>query len=391
MPITFAATYADYRQLARQRLPRFLFDYVDGGAGAEQTLNSNTQAWQKIALAQRVLVNVEKIDTRSHLLGETHALPLVLAPVGLAGMLSRRGEVQAMRAAQQLQIPFTLSTVGICPLAEVARATTSPFWFQLYMIRDRTLVAALLEHAWEIGCRTLVFTVDLAATGLRHRDTRNGLGATGLRSILARLQQLLVRPAWLWDVGINGGPLVFGNLSAAVPDARSPDAFKDWVDAQFDPSVTWTDIEWLRARWQGKLIIKGILSSADAEQAIQCGADALVVSNHGGRQLEGAPATATVLPHLSETVAKRVPLLIDGGIRSGVDLFRALALGADAVMVGRPWAMALAAGGERAIQQLLASWQQELKLTMMLTGATRLADIDRTRLDLTARLTGEQP
>lgn len=391
MATRFPATFDDYRARAQQRLPRFLFDYVDGGAGVEQTLVANTKAWQRLSLVQRVLVDVDQVDTSTRLLGRDCALPLVLAPVGLAGMLARRGEVQAARAAAHTGVPFTLSTVGICPLAEVQAVSTTPVWFQLYMMRDRGLVAALLERLWQEGCRTLVFTVDLPVPGMRHRDTRNGLDAKGLLSVWARVQQLVTRPRWIWDVPLRGGPLAFGSLADSVPDAKNLDAFKAWVDAQFDPRVTWQDIHWLREHWNGQLILKGICSEADAVQALATDADALVISNHGGRQLDGVAATAELLPRIAGKVAGKLPLLVDGGIRNGTDIFRALALGAQGVLVGRPWALALAAGGEAALARLLQSWQQELRLTMMLTGTTRIADINPHKLDLTARLTGEQP
>lgn len=381
MPFACPATPEDYRQRARTRLPRFLADYLDGGAGAEQTLQANASAWAQIALRQRVLVNVEQVDTRTVLAGQACQMPVVLAPVGLAGMMARRGEVQAVRAANQAGIPFTLSTVGICPLAEVQAAAREPCWFQLYMIRDRSRIEALLEQAWASGCRTLVFTVDLPLPGLRQRDVRNGLASTGLQGALLKASQLLPRPVWLWDVALKGGPLTFGNLSEAVPGARNLEQFKTWVDAQFDPRVTWDDIGWLRQRWQGKLLLKGILTVADARLAVQCGADGIVVSNHGGRQLDGAPATATRLPAIAAAVGSQTEILVDGGIRSGTDVFRALALGAQGVMIGRPWAWALAAQGQQGLADLLANWQLELKLAMTFTGVTRIGDINTSHLD----------
>ncbi len=381
MPLKRPATAGDFRERARSRLPRFLFDYLDGGAGDEHTLRANQTAWSEVTLRQRVLVDVGQVDTRTTLGGQACAMPVVLAPVGLAGMMARRGEVQALRAATGAGIPFTLSTVGICALDEVAAAASAPFWFQLYMIRDRDRIEDLLRQAWRVGCRTLVFTVDLPIPGMRHRDTRNGLGGTGPRATVLRMLQLVSRPGWLWDVALRGGPLTFGNLSDAVPGARNLDAFKAWVDSQFDPTVTWADIAWLRQRWQGRLILKGILDADDARHAMQVGADGIVVSNHGGRQLDGVAATANKLPAIVAAVDGQTEVLVDGGIRSGVDVFRALALGANGVMIGRPWAWALAAAGETGITRLLQSWQQELRLAMMLTGATDIAGIGRTQLD----------
>lgn len=381
MALQIPVTVSDFREQAHSRLPRFLFDYLDGGAIDEHSLRANETAWSDVTLRQRVLVDVDHVDTRTRLGGQACAMPVVLAPVGLAGMMARRGEVQAVRAANAAGIPFVLSTVAICPLTEVAAAASAPFWFQLYMIRDRGRIEDLLQKAWQAGCRTLVSTVDLPIPGMRHRDTRNGLGATGLRASTLRLQQVLSRPSWLWHVVLRGGPLTFGNLSEAVPGARNLDAFRAWVDSQFDPAVTWTDIAWLRERWQGTLILKGILDADDARHAVQVGADGIVVSNHGGRQLDGVAATASKLPVIAVAVGGQTEVLVDGGIRSGVDVFRALALGANGVMIGRPWAWALAAAGETGISQLLHSWQQELRLAMMLTGVTEIAGIGRAQLD----------
>lgn len=376
-----SVTAGDFREQARSHLPRFLFDYLDGGATDEHSLRANETAWSDVTLRQRVLVDVDHVDTRTTLGGQACAMPVVFAPVGLAGMLAQRGEVQAVRAANAADIPFTLSTVGICSLSEVAAAANAPFWFQLYMIRDRDRIEDLLQKAWQVGCRTLVFTVDLPVPGMRHRDARNGLGSTGLRAAALRLQQVSSRPGWLWNVALRGGPLTFGNLSEAVPGARNLDAFKAWVDSQFDPAVTWVDIAWLRQRWQGTLILKGILDSDDARHAVQVGADGIVVSNHGGRQLDGVAATARKLPEICAAVGGQTEILIDGGIRSGVDVFRALALGANGVMIGRPWAWALAAAGEAGISGLLLSWQQELQLAMMLTGVTDIDSIGRAQLE----------
>ncbi len=379
--LAYPATAGDFRERARARLPRFLADYIDGGATDEQTLAANVSDWAQVHLRQRVLVNVDRIDTSTTLAGQNCKLPVVLAPIGLAGMMARRGEAQAVRAANNAGIPFTLSTVGICPLNEVQAAASEPFWFQLYMIRDRALVQSLLQKAWNAGCRTLVFTVDLPLPGMRHGDTRNGLSATGPRSVLLKASQVLTRPGWVWNVAVKGKPLSFGNLADAVPSARDLDAFKAWVDSQFDPTVTWADIAWLRDQWRGKLLLKGILDEDDALAAVQVGADGIVVSNHGGRQLDGVASTASKLPAIVSAVGDRTEVLVDGGIRSGVDVFRALALGAKGVLIGRPWIWALAAEGEEGVHRLLASWQQELRLAMTLTGVTRIADIGAAQLD----------
>ena len=371
----FPSTAADYRALAARRLPRFLFDYVDGGAGEEHSLAVNCSDFAALKLRQRVLVDVDGVDTRTTLAGEACALPLALAPIGLAGMMARRGEAQAARVAEAAGVPFTLSTVGICPLAEVQAARTTPFWFQLYMLRDRGVVAALLDEAWAAGCRTLVFTVDLPLPGLRHRDVRNGLEARGAGACLTRIGHVLSHPRWLWDVAIRGKPLRFGCLARQVPDARNLDAFKRWVDAQFDASVTWRDIEWLRGRWKGRLLLKGILDVDDAKAAVQVGADGIVVSNHGGRQLDSTVSTIAMLPAVAQAVGSRTQVLLDGGVRSGVDIFKALALGAEGVLIGRPWVWALAGAGADGLRDYLAMLQRELHLTMTFAGVTRISDI----------------
>jgi L-lactate dehydrogenase (cytochrome) len=376
------ATYEDFRERARRRLPRFLFDYIDGGAGDERTLAANVEAWARLDLRQRVLVDVDGVDTATTLAGDAASLPVALAPVGLAGMMARRGEAQAARAAEAIGIPFTLSTVGICGLEEVAAASPGRLhWFQLYMLRDRGLVAAMLERAWTGGVRTLVFTVDLPLPGMRHRDARNGLGQGGWRPKLLKLSQVLSRPRWVFDVGLRGKPHSFGSLGDLVPAARALDDFRAWVDAQFDPTVTWADIGWVRERWRGKLLLKGVLDADDAVAAVAAGADALVVSNHGGRQLDGAAATARALPAIIARVGHRAEVLVDGGIRSGADVFRALALGARGVLVGRPWILALAGGGEPGLRALMATWREELRRTMALAGVTRVADIGPQHLD----------
>jgi L-lactate dehydrogenase (cytochrome) len=379
--LRFAASAGDYRALAQRRLPRFLFDYVDGGAGEEGTLAANVSDLAALRLRQRVLVDVDNVHTGATLAGEDCALPLALAPIGLGGLTARRGEVQAVRAANAAGVPFTLSTVGICPLEEVQAASSAPFWFQLYMIRDRGVIDALLARAWAAGCRTLVFTVDLPVPGMRHRDARNGMNAAGPRAAVLRAAQVLARPGWVWDVALRGKPLRFGCLSEQVPDARDINAFKAWVDAQFDASVTWRDIEWLRGRWRGRLLLKGILDVEDARQAVSVGADGVVVSNHGGRQLDSEASSIAKLPAIVQAVGTQTEVLVDGGIRSGTDVFKALASGARGVLIGRPWVWALAAAGESGLREYLATVQRELRLAMMLTGTTRIADNNSSHLD----------
>ncbi|WP_206207898.1 L-lactate dehydrogenase [Ahniella affigens] len=387
----FPATVADYRERAKRRLPGFLFDYIDGGAGEEQTLRANTSAWQQVLLRQRVLVNVDQIETDARVAGQTLAMPLVLAPIGLGGMSARRGEVQAVRAANARGVPFTLSTVGICGIEEVAAAGAMLNWFQLYMLRDRSVVDAILRRVAASGVQTLVFTVDLPLAGSRHRDVRNGVATPGLGPKLLRVSQVLRRPRWIVDVALRGKPLSFANLAGHGPAAGDFEAFRSWIDAQFDPTVTWDDIARLRERWPGKLILKGILDVEDAEQAAKLGADGLIVSNHGGRQLDGVRATALALPDIARTCGSKLDVLVDGGVRSGIDVFRALALGAKAVMIGRPWVFALAAGGESALHTLLGRWQKELQVAMALTGVRRLADIGPACLDTSVQAQIGQP
>jgi len=378
-------TSADFRRHARRRLPRFLFDYYSGGAGREWTMAANVADWANVKLRQRVLIDVEGIDTAARLAGEDCSLPLALAPIGLGGMAARRGEVQAVRAANTAGVPFTLSTVGLCGLNEVGKAAASsdhpPFWFQLYMIRDRGIVETVIDEAWAAGCRTLMFTVDLPMPGPRHRDPRNGMAEPGLHAKLLKISQVLARPGWLWNVALKGGPMSLGTMNPHVPAASDPDSFRRWIDTQFDPTVTWADIEWLREKWKGKLLIKGILDERDAKAAVDAGVDGIVVSNHGGRQLDGVASTAAKLPAIVREVGDRSEVLVDGGIRGGIDVFRALALGATGVLIGRPWVWALAAAGEPGLNRLLAGFREELRLAMALTGVNRIEDIGPDCLD----------
>jgi L-lactate dehydrogenase (cytochrome) len=376
-----AATALDFRARAERRLPRFLFDYIDGGANDEVTLAANSSDFSRIRLRQRVLRDVSHIDTTARLAAEQVSMPMALAPIGLAGMMSRRGEAQAVRIANDAGIPFTLSTVGICSLSEVKDASTKPFWFQLYMMRDREAVKSLLQRALAVGCTTLVFTVDLPVTGMRHRDTRNGMLTSSLAGKVGKLRQLVIRPGWLADVAIGGKPHTFGSLAALVPDAPNLNAFRAWIDAQFDPSVTWSDIEWLRSMWPGKLLIKGILEVDDALAAVAIGADGVIVSNHGGRQLDSVASTISKLPAIATAVGGKVEVLVDGGVRSGVDVFKAIALGANGVLIGRPWIWALAGGGQSGLADLLATFRREFEVAMALTGVTRVSDIGPELID----------
>lgn len=376
------ASTSDYRLLAEKRLPRMLFDYIDGGAYQEMTLAANEDDFNAIQLKQRVMRDVSNIDTGINLFGVDWSIPLALAPIGLGGMMARRAEVQAVKAAEAAGVPFCLSTVAICSLEEVAKSASKPFWFQLYMMKDRGHVRELLQRAQTAGCQTLVFTVDLAVVGARYRDIRNGMagGVSPLGKIRAGLEYL-IHPRWAWDVGVKGKPHLFGNLAEYVPDATTPAQFKQWIDAQFDASATWKDIEWLRGLWNGSLIIKGVLSPEDARAATDAGADSVIVSNHGGRQLDGVSSAITMTPRVVDAVGERVDVLMDGGVRNGQDIVKALAYGAKAVLIGRPWIWAAAARGEKGVMALLKTFKAELDVAMALTGAPTIADISRDLLD----------
>jgi L-lactate dehydrogenase (cytochrome) len=376
------ASVSDYRQLAQRRLPKAFFDYIDGGAYNELTLAANRNDLDALRLHQRVLRGASNIDTSTTVLGQKLAQPVILGPVGLAGLYARRGEVQAACAAQAAGVPFCLSTVSICSIEEVSAATTAPFWFQLYVIRDRGYATELLARARAAGCTTLVFTVDLPVFATRYRDVRNGMtGGAGLFGRLARTWDIVRHAGWLLDVPLGGKPLTFGNLAQAVPSARSLEAMKGWVDAQFDPGVTWKDLDWVRQNWPGRIVVKGVLDADDARSAAEVGASAVIVSNHGGRQLDGAPSSISVLPRIRDAVGDRLEILMDGGIRSGQDVAKALACGAKAVMLGRPWAYGLAARGEAGVAEVLAVLKRELEVTMTLLGVERIEEIGEGALD----------
>ncbi|MFZ1307974.1 MAG: L-lactate dehydrogenase [Candidatus Microthrix parvicella] len=371
-----AASVRDYREVARRRLPRQLFDYIDGGAYEEATLAANTADLEAISLRQRVLRDVSTRTMSTTVLGEELSLPVLLAPVGLAGMFANRAEVAAARAAEHAGVSFVESTVSICSLEEVAAATKRAPWFQLYVMRDRGYAENLMARAQAVGCRVLVLTADLAVVGARYRDTRNGLGGR-VSPVGAAIRGLdrVSHPRWVWEVGIQGKPHTFGNLTDAVPGGNSPDDFRDWVDAQFDPSVTWDDLAWVRDHWDGPVVLKGILDPEDARAAADAGVDAVVVSNHGGRQLDAVPSTAAALPAVVEAVGDRIEVLVDGGVRSGLDLLKMMAMGAKACLVGRPWAWAVAANGEAGVAHLLEILRDELAVAMALTGTTDVADL----------------
>ena len=372
-----AASVMDYRERARRRLPHFLFEYVDGGAYDEVTLRRNIEDLGQVALRQRVLRDVSHIDLSCRLFGQDLAMPIGLAPVGLAGMNARRGEVQAARAAEAANVPFCLSTVSLCAMDEVAAASQRPFWFQLYMVKDRGYVREMMAKARDLGCSALVFTVDLPMPGARYRDVRSGLtGAPGVAGELRRAWQIAQRPGWAWDVGLNGRPHQLGNIAGALGGDSSLRDFLGWIGENFDASTSWRDLEFVRQTWTGPLIIKGILDPDDAVQAADLGADGVVVSNHGGRQLDGVLSSARALPPIVDAVGERLTVLADGGVRSGLDVVRLMALGAKSVLIGRAWAYALAGAGQAGVAHVLSLMAAEMRVAMALTGVTTVGEID---------------
>ena len=371
-----AASALDYRTLAKRRLPPFLFEYIDGGSYAEVTLRRNITDLEAVALRQRILRDVSTIDVSTTLFGRRQALPVALAPVGLAGMNARRGEVQAARAAEKAGVPFCLSTVSACPLGEVAAAVADPFWFQLYMIRDRGFMRELLAKAKALGCSALVVTVDMPVPGSRYRDYHSGLaGNPGLTGALRRMWQGVMHPRWAWDVGIHGRPHQLGNVAPVLGKNTGLEDFFAWMRNNFDPTVSWRDLDFIRDTWDGPLIIKGILDAEDARAAAGIGADGIVVSNHGGRQLDGVLSSARALPPIAEAVGDQLTVLADGGVRSGLDVVRMLALGAQGVLLGRAWVYALAGGGQAGVSHLLQLVEAEMRVAMALTGATDIGQI----------------
>jgi len=369
------SSIADFREAARRRLPRFLFDYIDGGANAEQTLRANVADLSGVLLRQRVLRSVATIDLRAEWFGQDAALPVILGPVGLTGMFARRGEAQVAAAARKMGVPFVLSTVSVCPIEEVAAQGGPPIWFQLYVLKDRGFMRHVLERARDAGVTTLVFTVDLPTPGARYRDAHSGM--SGPYAVQRRILQAMTRPAWALDVGLRGRPHDLGNISAYLGKAVSLADYIGWLTANMDPSIGWSDIEWVRDFWKGKLIVKGVLDPADARDALRFGADGVVVSNHGGRQLDGAPSTARALPAIADAVGADLVVFADSGVRSGLDVLRMLALGARGVLLGRAVAYALAAQGQSGVERMLGILAEELRVGMTLTGVGSIGEIDK--------------
>lgn len=363
----------DFREAARRKLPPFLFHYLDGGAGAESTLRANESELQSVRLRQRVLRGAEQLDLSADWFGRRHDLPIALAPVGLTGMYARRGEVQAVRAAGRRNIPFIQSTVSVCPLAEVAVAATEPIWFQLYVLKDRAFMRDVMCRARDLGATTLVFTVDMPVPGARYRDAHSGM--SGPNAPLRRVVQAMLHPRWAWDVGLCGRPHDLGNISAYRGEVTGLQDYIGWLGANFDPSIAWQDLQWIRDEWKGTLIIKGILDADDARDALAFGADGIVVSNHGGRQLDGAISTTQALPAIADAVKGKLTIFADGGIRTGTDVFRMLALGADGVLLGRAFVYALAAMGQAGVDKLLDIIEKDLRTNMVLTGVKAVREI----------------
>lgn len=363
----------DYREAARRRLPRFLFDYIDGGAYAEQTMGRNQLDLQALSLRQRVLKEVGDVDLSTTVFNEPFSLPVALGPVGLTGMYARRGEVQAARAAVSRGIPFTMSSVSVCPIEEVQPQVDRPIWFQLYVLKDRGFMKNALERAWAAGVRTLVFTVDMPVPGARYRDNHSGM--SGPNAAFRRYLQAVLHPSWAIEVGLLGRPHDLGNVSAYLKKKTSLEDYVGWLGANFDPSIGWHDLQWVRDFWKGSMVLKGILDPEDARDAVRFGADGIVVSNHGGRQLDGVLSTARALPIVADAVKGDVTLLVDSGIRSGLDVVRMIAQGADAVLLGRAYIYALAAAGEKGVAHLLDLVASEMRVAMTLTGARSIKDI----------------
>ncbi|CAN7430950.1 L-lactate dehydrogenase [Phenylobacterium sp. LjRoot164] len=376
------ASVADYRELARRRLPKMFFEYIDGGSYAEVTLERNVADIEALALRQRVMRDMTQLDMSVEVLGQKMTMPIGLSPVGMAGMYARRGEVQAAKAAAAAGVPFCLSTVGVCSVEEVAESGAPP-WFQLYMLKDRGYMRELLARAKAAGCPVLVFTVDLPLPGARYRDVRSGFtGATAFSGAINTAWQGVTHPEWLWDVWANGRPHSLGCVAGAIPQGRSVTDFLSWIAKNFDRSVTWKDLDFVREVWDGPIVIKGVLDPEDARDAVRAGAQGLVVSNHGGRQLDGVRSSISALPAIVDAVGNDLEVLMDGGIRSGLDVLKALSLGAKACFIGRAWAYALGAGGRPMVAKMLGTLRAELSTAMVLTGCNAARDADKLLLDV---------
>jgi len=369
---------SDYREAARRKLPRFLFDYIDGGAYAEHTLRANSADLTGISLRQRILKNVETLSLETTLFDQSLSMPIILAPVGLTGMFARRGEVQAVKAAENKGIPLCLSTVSVCSIEEVSAQSQQSIWFQLYVLKDRGFMKNALERAKAAGVKNLVFTVDMPTPGARYRDAHSGMSGPFASS--RRMLQAMTKPDWAFNVGLMGRPHDLGNISKYLGKAVTLEDYMGWLANNFDPSISWSDLEWIREFWKGPMIIKGILDPQDARDAVSFGADGIVVSNHGGRQLDGVLSTTKALPPIMQAIGNDLTVLVDSGIRSGLDVVRMLALGAKGVLLGRSMAYALAADGQRGVENMLDIFAKEMRVAMTLTGVTSISQIDESTL-----------
>ncbi len=368
----------DLRDIHRRKVPRAFFDYCDRGSYDEETLRANREGLRALKFRQRVMINIDNRDTSTTFLGEKMALPIALAPVGLTGMQHGDGEILAARAAEKAGVPFCLSTMSICSLEDVASAVKKPIWFQLYVMRNRDFSQSLVERAIAAKCSALVLTLDLQVVGQRHRDIKNGMTVPP-RITLANVLDVATKPGWAMRV-LRGKRKTFGNLAGRVAGMEGAKSLAQWTNSQFDPTLNWDDARWIRKLWPGKLIMKGVTELEDARLAVEAGADAIVVSNHGGRQLDGAPSSIAALPRIADALGKRTEVMFDGGVRSGQDVVRALALGARACMVGRAYIHGLGAGGEAGVATAIEIIRKEMDITMALTGRRNVAEIDRTVL-----------
>ncbi|KMT64867.1 FMN-dependent L-lactate dehydrogenase LldD [Catenovulum maritimum] len=368
----------DYRKAAQAKLPPFLFHYIDGGSYSEHTLRKNVDDLSEIALKQRVLNNMSELDLKTEIFGEKLDLPIALAPVGLTGMYARRGEVQAAKAAENKGIPFTMSTVSVCPIEEVVPAIERPMWFQLYVLKDRGFMKNVLERAKAAGVKTLIFTVDMPVPGARYRDMHSGM--SGPNAAMRRVLQAMRHPQWAFEVGLLGKPHDLGNISTYRGEPTKLEDYIGWLGNNFDPSISWKDLEWIRDYWDGPMVIKGILDPGDAKDAVKFGADGIVVSNHGGRQLDGVMSSAKALPIIADAVKGDIKIMVDSGIRNGLDVVRMIAMGADLTLLGRSFIYALAAQGQSGVENLLDLYKKEMQVAMTLTGANSIADLSRDSL-----------
>ena len=373
--MTVITNIEDLRVLAKRRVPRMFYDYADSGSWTESTYRANSTDFAKILLRQRVALNMEGRTTRTTMAGQEAAMPVAIAPTGLTGMQHADGEILAARAAEKFGIPFTLSTMSICSIEDVAAHTKAPFWFQLYVMRDRDFILRLIDRAKAARCSALMLTLDLQILGQRHKDLKNGLSAPP-KPTLANILNLMTKPRWC--LGMLGTKRrSFGNIVGHAQGVGDLSSLSSWTAEQFDPRLSWADVEWIKKRWGGKLILKGIMDVEDARLAADSGADALIVSNHGGRQLDGAQSSIAAMPAIAEAVSHRIEVWMDGGIRSGQDVLKAVALGARSTLIGRSFLYGLGAMGEAGVTRCLEIIQKELDLTMAFCGHTDIRKVDR--------------